>query len=93
MRGTQLEPKCRASKLVCECFGKMELNFKDYDILKDESLKEWLKHYSNWPSFPQVYIDQKFIGSPEIILQMVENDEFMQLVPSECIKSNALEKM
>lgn len=87
-----MDPKCRSSKILIECLFKMEISFRDYDILKDDSLKEWLKHYSNWPSFPQIYINKKFIGGTEIILQLVEKDEFMQLVPSECIKANALEK-
>ena len=53
---------------------------------------EWLKQYSNWPSFPQIYIQQKFIGGTEIVLKMIERDEFMTLVPPECIRENALEK-
>ena len=77
MRGSQADPKCRSSKILIECFLKMEIGFRDYDVLKDDSLKEWLKHYSNWPSFPQVYINKKFIGGTEIILQLVEKDEFM----------------
>ena len=56
MRGDANEPKCKASKLLMECFFKMEIDFKSFDILKDDSLKEWLKQYSNWPCFPQVFI-------------------------------------
>jgi monothiol glutaredoxin len=52
MRGDPLNPKCKASKLILECFTKMDIKFKTIDILSDDSLKEWLKFYSNWPSFP-----------------------------------------
>lgn len=52
MRGDQKQPKCKSSKMLVECFTKMELKFKCIDILLDDNLKEWLKFYSNWPSFP-----------------------------------------
>ncbi len=52
MRGDQKNPKCKSSKMLSDCFKKMEITFKDFDILKDDNLKEWLKFYSNWPSFP-----------------------------------------
>jgi glutaredoxin-related protein len=71
----------------------MDIKYKTFDILIDDNLKEWLKFYSNWPSFPQVYINQQFIGGTEIVLQLIESDDFLQLVPSECIKANALERI
>ena len=71
----------------------MEVKFKSYNILTDDNLKEWLKFYSNWPSFPQVYINQKFVGGTEVILELVDTDHFLELVPTECIKANALERI
>lgn len=56
LRGNDNEPKCKASKLLVESFYKMEIDFIGHDVLKDDSMKEWLKHYANWPCFPQVYI-------------------------------------
>ena len=93
MRGDPKDPKCKSSKILIECLTKMEIKFKSYDILIDDHLKEWLKYYSNWPSFPQLYICQKFVGGTEIVLQLVESDEFLPLVPSECIKANALDRI
>lgn len=93
MRGDPQQPECKSSKTLVECLTKMQVKFKTFDVLKDDNLKEWLKFYSNWPSFPQVYINQKFVGGTEIILQLVEADEFLQLIPSECIKANALERI
>lgn len=78
---------------MVETLTKMRVKFKTFDVLKDDSLKEWLKFYANWPSFPQIYINKKFIGGTEIVLQLIETDEFLQLIPSECIKANSLEKI
>lgn len=52
MRGEKTDPKCKSSKILCETLTKMEIKFKDIDILKDDNIKEWLKFYSNWPSYP-----------------------------------------
>ena len=52
MRGDAMNPKCKSSKLLLESFTKMDIKYKSFDILIDDSLKEWLKFYSNWPSFP-----------------------------------------
>ena len=93
MRGDPAEPKCKGSKTIVETLTKMQIKFKTHDVLKDDHLKEWLKFYSNWPSYPQVFINQKFIGGTEIILDMVENDQFLDLIPSDCIKASALERI
>jgi Grx4 family monothiol glutaredoxin len=52
MRGDTIDPKCKSSKILLECFTKMDIKFKTFDILIDDNLKAWLKFYSNWPSFP-----------------------------------------
>jgi glutaredoxin-related protein len=52
IRGPPNEPKCPQSQLLVEYFTKMEIKFRSYDILGDNRLKEWLKFYSNWPSYP-----------------------------------------
>ena len=93
MRGDVQEPKCKSSRVLVECLTKMEIKFRTFDILIDDNLKEWLKFYSNWPSFPQLYINKKFLGGTEIILELIDNDDFLPLVPQECIKANALERI
>lgn len=77
MRGEVTDPKCKSSKILCETLSKMEIKFKAFDVLKDDNIREWLKFYSNWPSYPQVFISGKFIGGTEIMLQLIENDEFL----------------
>ena len=69
------------------------MKFRAYDILQDLRLKEWLKFYANWPNFPMTFIGSKFIGGIDIVVDMIENDEFLNLVPTECIKTNTLERI
>ena len=73
--------------------SRLEIKYRHFDVLSDERIKEWLKFYSNWPTFPQVYINSKFIGGVEIVLEMIENDELLGMIPTECLKTNALERI
>jgi glutaredoxin-related protein len=41
----------------------------------------WLKSYSKWQTFPQIFINQKFIGGIDVLTELVENDEFDDMVP------------
>mmetsp|Transcript_42056 Transcript_42056/g.64452 ORF Transcript_42056/g.64452 Transcript_42056/m.64452 type:complete len:168 (+) Transcript_42056:276-779(+) len=52
MRGDPQQPKCKSSRILIECFTKVDIKYKSFDILTDDNLKEWLKYFSNWPSFP-----------------------------------------
>lgn len=72
IRGTPQAPACRASRQMIEQLDNLEIKYKSYDILFNMKLKEWLKYYANWPSFPQLYIYGKFIGGTEIMLQLIE---------------------
>ena len=49
-------------------------------------MRQWLKFYSNWPTFPQVYTGRQFVGGVDIVLEMIEGDEFLEVVPKECQK-------
>lgn len=71
----------------------MEVKYRPVNILADVRLKQWLKHYSNWPTFPQVYVNGKFMGGSEMIIDMIESEEFLSLIPQEAIKTNALERI
>ena len=93
IRGSPTEPQCKSSRVLLDYLQKMEIKFRHFDVLQDTRLKEWLKFYANWPTFPQVYLSSKFIGGTEIVIEMIENDEFLGIIPTECIKTNALERI
>ena len=93
IRGAALSPQCKASRQLVEQLDLLEIKYRSYDIMGHNKIKEWLKFYANWPSFPQLYIYGKFIGGTEIMMQMIDNDEFMQMVPTECIRTNAIERI
>jgi len=64
--------------------SKGPYEYETFNILADERIRLWLKSYSNWPTFPQIFINQKFIGGIDVLTELVENDEFDEIVPQQC---------
>ncbi|TNV78818.1 hypothetical protein FGO68_gene1296 [Halteria grandinella] len=93
IRGSALSPECKQSEVLIDYFQKMEIKFRTVDILSNPQLKEWVKHFSGFPSFPQIFVNGKFVGSAEMVIDMIESDEFINIIPQECIKTNALERI
>jgi monothiol glutaredoxin len=67
---------------MVEILQKQELKFKCYNVLDEWQLKEWLKFYSNFPNFPQMYIQGRLIGSTEMVQQLIEFGKFNALIPT-----------
>lgn len=80
MKGTKEMPRCGFSNYLIQVlkFYKIE-NFKDVNVLENESLRQAVKDYSNWPTFPQLYIKSELIGGCDIVKEMHENGTFQEL--------------
>lgn len=86
IKGTQEEPKCKFTRRLVTGLAKYEYKYKTYNILNDERIRQWLKFYSSWPTFPQLFIHGKFQGGIDVITELIENDEFDEMVPEACKK-------
>ena len=62
MKGTPDAPQCGFSMAVSNILKILEVNFKGINVLEDQSLREGIKVFSDWPTIPQLYINEKFIG-------------------------------
>ncbi|AAS54601.1 AGR111Wp [Eremothecium gossypii ATCC 10895] len=79
MKGTPSEPKCGFSRQMVGILREHQVRFGFFDILKDESVRQGLKTFSDWPTFPQLYINGEFQGGLDIIKESLEEDpEFFQ---------------
>ena len=86
MKGSKKMPKCGFSNYVVNVLKFYGLeNYKDVDILKDEKMREQIKKYSNWPTIPQLYIKQKFIGGADIVKDMHSDGGLEELLINEKI--------
>jgi Grx4 family monothiol glutaredoxin len=79
MKGTPQDPRCKFSRKVVQALGEEGVVYGSFDILSDESVRQGLKEYSNWPTYPQLYVNGEFIGGCDIILEMHQNGELKEV--------------
>ena len=75
MKGTPDAPQCGFSMAVSNILKILEVNFKGINVLENQSLREGIKTFSDWPTIPQLYVKKEFIGGCDIIKEMYENGE------------------
>jgi monothiol glutaredoxin len=75
MKGTKNFPQCGFSAKVVGILKEQAVDFRDVNILTDQDLRQGLKEYSNWPTFPQLYVGGKLVGGCDIVTSMHENGE------------------
>lgn len=80
MKGTQDFPMCGFSARAAQVLKAAKVKFADFNILEDDELRQGLKVFSEWPTFPQCYIKGQFIGGSDILLEMYENGELQEMV-------------
>ena len=75
MKGDKTNPMCGFSAQVVNILGKYGIHFQSENILDDWDLREGIKEFSNWPTIPQLYIDGKFIGGCDIVMELDRKGE------------------
>ncbi|MAJ81682.1 MAG: monothiol glutaredoxin, Grx4 family [Legionellales bacterium] len=80
MKGEPLMPMCGFSAKVVDILQQYDIHFKTYNILMDEDLRQGLKDYSQWPTFPQLYVEKELIGGCDIIVEMHEKGELEDIL-------------
>ena len=89
MKGTPDAPQCGFSMAVSNILKILEVNLKGVDVLENQSLREGIKVYSDWPTIPQLYVKNEFIGGCDIIKEMYENGELSKLLEEKSISFKA----
>jgi monothiol glutaredoxin len=75
MKGTRQFPACGFSNAVVQILKTERIPFETYNILADPELRQALKEYSNWPTFPQLYVSGTFIGGCDIVTELHQSGE------------------
>ena len=75
MKGTPEVPQCGFSLAVSNVLKHLKVNFKGIDVLENTELRQSIKEYSDWPTIPQLYIKEEFIGGCDIVKEMFEKGE------------------
>ena len=80
MKGTPEAPLCGFSMAVSNMLKILEVNYKGINVLENQSLREGIKEFSDWPTIPQVYIKGEFVGGCDIVKEMYENGELKKIL-------------
>ena len=75
MKVTPDFPQCGFSAKVCGILKASNKRFAFVNILEDHEIREGLKTYSDWPTFPQLYVNGELVGGSDIVEQMYNNGE------------------
>jgi monothiol glutaredoxin len=80
MKGSPSMPQCGFSAAVVGVLKEVGVPFGSHNILSDPELREGLKEYANWPTFPQLYVDGKLVGGCDIVREMHARGELAPLL-------------
>ena len=89
MKGTPDSPQCGFSMAVSNVLKHLNVNFNGVNVLEDENLRQGIKDFSDWPTIPQLYVKNEFIGGCDIIKEMYESGELAKLFESKNINFKA----
>jgi monothiol glutaredoxin len=75
MKGSKQIPACGFSNAVVQILKKEAVPFEAFNILADPEVRQGLKEYSSWPTYPQLYIGGKFVGGCDIVTELHQSGE------------------
>lgn len=81
MKGNAKEPRCGFSRTIIQILDSYNVSYKTFDILSDEDVRQGLKEFSNWPTYPQLYVNGELIGGLDIVKEMHESGELKNALP------------
>ncbi|ORU89820.1 MAG: monothiol glutaredoxin, Grx4 family [Cycloclasticus sp. symbiont of Poecilosclerida sp. M] len=80
MKGTPYFPQCGFSSKAVQMLQACGTEFSYVNIFEDNEVREGLKAYSNWPTYPQLYVDTQLVGGADIMIEMFESGELNELL-------------
>ena len=80
MKGTPQFPQCGFSAKASQMLGACGAKFTTYDILSDPEMRQGLKEYSHWPTFPQLYVNGELVGGCDIMTELYQKGELQKLI-------------
>jgi monothiol glutaredoxin len=80
MKGSPSMPQCGFSATVVQLLKQAGATFGSVNILADQELREGLKQYSSWPTYPQLYVDGKLVGGCDIVRELAARGELASTV-------------
>ena len=79
MKGTPDFPMCGFSAAIVQVLRDIGVEFNSVNVLDNDKMREGIKKYSNWPTIPQLYVKEEFIGGCDIVKEMNDSGELLEL--------------
>ena len=80
MKGSPLFPQCGFSSRAIAMLDQLGTAYETVDVLQDPDIRSGIKHYSDWPTIPQLYVKGEFVGGSDIMMEMFESGELKDLL-------------
>ncbi|EFX05402.1 monothiol glutaredoxin-mitochondrial precursor [Grosmannia clavigera kw1407] len=74
MKGTPSEPRCGFSRQLVGLLRENSVKYGFFNILADDEVREGLKEYAEWPTYPQLWVKGELVGGLDIVKEELEND-------------------
>ncbi|CAI5450825.1 unnamed protein product [Caenorhabditis angaria] len=81
MKGDPSQPKCGFSRTIVGLLQSKNIEFDSFDILSDDSVRQGLKEYSNWPTYPQLYLNGELVGGLDVVKEEFADEAFVEKLP------------
>ena len=85
MKGTPDFPQCGFSGKTAQILRECDARFASVDVLADDSVRQGIKEFSNWPTVPQLYVRGEFIGGCDIMTELFESGELRKILDAETV--------
>jgi monothiol glutaredoxin len=83
MKGCKQMPMCGFSARVVDILKEHGVDFETRDVLQDDGLRAGIKEFSDWPTLPQLYINQEFVGGCDVVMELHDRGDLKELLGSE----------
>ena len=83
MKGEPNNPMCGFSAQVVHILRDLDVEFESFNILSDPGIRQTLKEYANWPTFPQLWVNGELIGGCDIITEMAQTGDLQKVLSEE----------
>ncbi|HEY8554357.1 MAG TPA: Grx4 family monothiol glutaredoxin [Burkholderiales bacterium] len=80
MKGTPEAPMCGFSAQVVKILNALGAKYSTFDVLSDNDIRQGVKEYSNWPTFPQLYVNGELVGGCDIVTELYQRGELKSLL-------------
>lgn len=80
MKGNAEMPQCGFSANSISILKNLGVSFSTFNILNDPEIRQGLKEYSNWPTYPQLYVKGQLLGGNDVITEMFKNGELQEFL-------------